>query len=277
VTAARTRREVGALLERHSLTPRKRLGQHFLVDPNIVARVVRLAGVKAGDRVLEIGAGTGTLTRALAEAGGAVRSYEVDRRLEPVLAEVLAGLEVDLRFEDAMDIDLAAALTPERWLMVSNLPYDVGTPLLLRLLREDDRIERFVVMVQLEVADRLAAGPGSRVYGLPSVVAGLHATVERAFTVPARVFLPAPHVESAVVVLVRRPLADRALTEGAVAVAAAAFGQRRKMLRSSLAVLFPDVTAVLVAAGVDPTSRAEMLRPADYLTIAAAGLPAAGR
>ena len=272
MSAAQTRREVAALLERHGLRPRRRLGQHFLVDPNVIDKLVRLAGVGPGDQVLEIGAGTGTLTRALAAAGAAVRSYEVDRRLEPLLTEVLAGLGVDLRFEDALAADVAVDLDGGPWFMVSNLPYDVGTPLLLRLLREALQIERFVVMVQREVADRLAAGPGTRVYGLPSVVAGLYASAERAFTVPPQVFLPAPHVESAVVVLDRRPVLDHALVEEAVRVAVAAFGRRRKMVRSSLSGLLADPVADLGAAGVDPTARAETLGPADYLRIAAGGL-----
>jgi 16S rRNA (adenine1518-N6/adenine1519-N6)-dimethyltransferase len=254
------------LLAAHGVRPRRALGQHFLVDPNLVRKVVAAAEVRPGDRVLEIGAGAGTLTRALAAAGARVLAYEVDPRLRPVLEEALEGVGgVEVRYADAATID-PAGLAGEEWAVVANLPYHVGTPLLLRLLREAPSVSRFVVMLQLEAVERLAAAPGSRVYGLPSVVAQLHGSVRIAFRVPAAVFLPPPKVESAVAVIRRREAHPRA--EQAVALAAAAFGQRRKMLRRSLAPVLADPAAALTATGLEATRRAEQLSPEDYLRLA---------
>lgn len=265
---AQSRVEIVALLDRHGLRPRKRLGQHFLADPNIVERIVRLAELTPDDRVLEVGAGTGTLTRALAATGATVVAYEVDVGLRPVLDETLTGCDVDLRFEDVTRVDLPVRLTGGPWTMVANLPYNVGTPLVLDLLRTAPRIERFVVMVQSEVGDRLAAGPGSKTYGLPSVVAQLHAKVRAGFRVPPQVFVPTPDVESLVVVLERRPASPG--VEAAIELAAAAFNQRRKMLRRSLVPVLVDPETVLESAGIDPTARAEELAPGDYLLLAEA-------
>jgi 16S rRNA (adenine1518-N6/adenine1519-N6)-dimethyltransferase len=265
------RREILDLLERHDRRPRKSLGQHFLADPNIVDRIVRLAECDRTSRVVEIGAGTGTLTRALGAVSGRVVAYEVDTSLEPLLDETLTGLDnVEVRFVDAMTVDFAADLTAEPWILVANLPYNVGTPLILDLLRSVPAIERFVVMVQREVADRLAADPGSRRYGLPSVSARLYATVQFGFTVPPQVFVPPPDVESAVIVLDRD--AAPAAAAQAEALARVAFGQRRKMLRRSLTGALTDPERALTAAGIDPTARAEELSVDDYLRLAEAVL-----
>lgn len=259
-------RAVSDLLERHGVAARKSLGQHFLADPNLVRKVVALAQVPPGSRVVEVGAGTGTLTRALAESGWRVRSYEVDVRLKPLLDEVLAGREdVEVRFTDALQA-LPDDLEDGPWTMVANLPYNVGTPLLLHILRYGNQVTRFVVMVQKEVADRLAAAPGTRSYGIPSVIAALHAEVKRAFTVPPRVFVPPPRVSSAVVTLQRRTAAPR--TERAIELAAAAFNQRRKMVRRSLSSVLEDATTTLAAAGIPGDARAERLAPSDYLRLA---------
>jgi 16S rRNA (adenine1518-N6/adenine1519-N6)-dimethyltransferase len=150
--------------------------------------------------------------------------------------------------------------------MVANLPYNIGTPLLLDVLRQVPKVTKMVVMVQVEVGRRLAALPGGKEYGLPSVVAQIHATTRLAFTVPPQVFVPAPRVGSAVVVLDRIPAGEHA--EAAIQLAAAGFGQRRKMLRRSLAAVVPDPDALLVAAGIDPEFRAEQLSPIDYLGLA---------
>jgi 16S rRNA (adenine1518-N6/adenine1519-N6)-dimethyltransferase len=266
---AQARSEVLALLERHALHPRKALGQHFLADPNITRKIVAVAGVRPGDRVLEIGAGTGTLTAALAAAGARVLAYEVDEHLRPLLEEVVGSHPgVELRFADAAAIDLSAELGEGPWQLVANLPYNVGTPIVLDLLRRAPAVARMTVMVQEEVAERLAASPGSRAYGLPSVVAQLHARVRIAFHVPPQVFVPAPRVGSAVAVLDR--VAPPALAEEAIALAAAAFGQRRKMLRRSLAGRLVDPVVVLVAAGIPATERAERLSPADFVRLAEA-------
>jgi 16S rRNA (adenine1518-N6/adenine1519-N6)-dimethyltransferase len=254
------------LLERHGVVPKKALGQHFLIDPNITRKIVAVAGVGPGDQVVEVGAGAGTLTRALAASGATVVAYEVDERLRPVLEEALAGSGVDLRFGDAARMDLPSALGGGSWVMVANLPYNVGTPLLLDLLRSGRAIDRFVVMLQREAVDRLAAHPGSKTYGLPSVTAQLHASVDVAFRVPSGVFLPKPDVESAVAVLERRDAGPHAAT--AIRLAATAFGQRRKMLRRSLRAALIDVEAQLGRAGLDPAARAEDLAPEDYLRLA---------
>ena len=259
------RREVVALLERYGLVPDQRLGQHYLVDPNLVKRIVRLAAVGPGDQVLEVGPGTGTLTAALASSGASVLAIEVDRRLEPLLTEVLQGATtVRLLFSDAMEADWDALLVGGRWHMVSNLPYNIGTPLLLDLLREIDQITRFVVMVQKEVADRLAAAPGSSQYGLPSVTAALKADVKVEFSVPPQVFVPPPKVGSAVVSLRRREVVGP--VDRAIGLAARAFGQRRKMLRRSLAGTVSD--SQLRTAGIDPTRRPEELAPLDFVHLA---------
>jgi len=254
------------LLAAHGVRPRRDLGQHFLADPNLVRKIVIAAEVWPGDRVLEIGAGAGTLTRGLAATGATVLAYEVDPRLRPVLEEALTGVaRVEVRYADAALID-PAEFTGEEWVMVANLPYHVGTPLLLRLLREAPAISRFVVMLQREAVERLAAAPGRRVYGLPSVVVQLHGRVRVAFRVPPAVFLPPPKVESAVAVIHRQPA--HPLTERAISLAAAAFGQRRKMLRRSLATALADPAAALAAAGLEATRRAEDLAPGDYLRLA---------
>ncbi|HEY6628536.1 MAG TPA: 16S rRNA (adenine(1518)-N(6)/adenine(1519)-N(6))-dimethyltransferase RsmA [Acidimicrobiia bacterium] len=263
---AQTRSEIVDLLERHGLTPTHHLGQNFLADSNITRKIVDLAGLHPGDRVVEVGAGTGTLTRALAATGSQVVAYEVDSKLAPVLEEVTAGLDVELRFADVMDVDLGGALGPGRWVMVANLPYNVGTPLVLDALRSVPDIVRFVVMVQREVAERFAASPGGKEYGLPSVICGIYAPARVAFRVPPQVFYPAPSVESAVVIMDRVPAPPDA--DRAVELAGAGFNQRRKMLRRSLDQMFEDPTASIRAAGLDPTARAEDLAPADYLRLA---------
>ncbi len=265
---AQGRGEIRRLLAAHGLRPRKRLGQHFLADPNVVDRIVRTAAIGSEDQVVEIGAGTGTLTRALAATGARVVAYEIDEGLRPVLESVLEGTDVELRIADAVRVDLAHALGPGEWTMVANLPYGVGTTLLLDALQHAPRIVRFVVMVQREVAERLASAPGSRTYGLATVVAALHGTVDYAFTVAPTVFVPPPEVESAVIV-VDRIAADPAAAE-ACRIAAAAFNQRRKMIRGSLRAVFEDPVAVLDAAGIEPTVRAEDLAPSDYLELARA-------
>ncbi len=262
------RAEVSGLLARHGLRPRRALGQHFLADPNVVRKVVRLAAVRPGDRVVEVGAGTGTLTRALAAAGALVVAYEVDRKLEPLLAEVLEGAaDVAVRYEDVMKADLAAELEGEPWTMVANLPYHVGTPLVLDTLRTVPKVVRYVVMVQREVADRFGARPGSKSYGLPSVVVGLYGRLRPGFPVGPAVFVPPPAVESAVIVIERRQEIPAAAGR-AVELAAAAFGQRRKTVRNSLARVIADPERALAAAGIDPAARADHLTPEDFLWLA---------
>jgi len=263
---AQGRSEIKALLEAHGLRPRRSLGQNFLADPNLVDRIVRTAGIGPGDRVIEIGAGTGTLTTALAAAGASVVAYEVDHKLIPILEEVLAGTGVELRCIDATKADLAADLGYGPWTMVANLPYNVGTPLVLDVLRNVPAVHRLIVMVQREVADRFAAGPGSRAYGVPSVVVSLHTHTEIAFTVPPSVFYPAPEVDSAVLFMER--IAPSPRSEAAIDLAGIVFRQRRKMLRRSLSDICDDAAAILHEAGIDATARPEDLEPASFLRLA---------
>lgn len=266
---AQNRREIRALLDRHGLAPRKHLGQHFLADPNIVDKIVRTAGVGSGDRVVEIGPGTGTLTAALGASGATVVAYEVDEGLAPVLAETVGHLpSVEVRFADAATVDFGADLDGGPWALVANLPYNVGTPIVLDVLRHVPAIDRIVVMVQAEVADRFAADPGSRSYGLPSLVVGMHADVTARFDVPAQVFVPPPNVGSTVIGLRRRAAPPDA--ERAIELAAIGFSQRRKMLRSTLRSVVDDAGGLLAAAGIDETARPEQLTPADWLVIAGA-------
>jgi 16S rRNA (adenine1518-N6/adenine1519-N6)-dimethyltransferase len=263
---ALTRTQMVELLERHGIKPSKRFGQHFLVDPNIVERIVRLVETKPPAHVLEIGAGVGVLTIALADAGFRVTAYEVDDRLAPALEEVIHGrADVRVVYADATkSMRALQAAAPDA--LVANLPYNVGTGMLLDVLREVPSVGESVVMVQKEVADRLAAAPGSRVYGVPSVAAQIFCDVSSEFTVPDQVFHPRPNVGSAVVRLQRHspPGADH---DRAIQLAALAFSQRRKMLRSSLKTV-RHTERLLEAAGLDPASRAEDLAPDDYLRLA---------
>lgn len=254
-----------ALLARHGVRLRSSLGQHFLTEPNTVRRIVEIAGVGPKSQVVEIGAGAGTLTRALVDTGATVIAYEIDGALRPVLAEVV-GEGAEIRFEDAADVDFDAALPPGEWSLVANLPYNVGTPIVLGLLRSVPRVVRFVVMLQREAVERLAAPPGSKTYGLPSVIVALNGSVRIALRVAPHLFVPAPKVESAVAVI-DRTSADPA-AERAIEIAAGAFGQRRKMVRTSLRGVIADPDEALAAAGIDPAARAEDLSPTDYLRLA---------
>jgi len=262
------RDEIRRLLVDHDHRPRKAYGQNFLADRDTVARIVETAGVTAETSVVEVGAGTGAMTVALAAKARTVVAYEVDHALEALLAEAVGPYpNVEIRFADVTRIRLQDALSAGPWTMVSNLPYNVGTGIVLDALQEAPKVERFVVMVQKEVADRLVATPGSKTYGIPSVIAALHGNSRIAFSVPPHFFEPAPRVESAVVVIERVESPDMA--PRAIELASAAFGQRRKMLRRSLAGVVSD-PSVLVAAGVDPELRPEALDALDFVRIAEA-------
>lgn len=265
-----TRHQVAELMKRHGVHPSKALGQHFVVDPNTVRRIARLAAVGPGDRVVEIGAGLGSLTLALAETGATVTAVELDRRLVPVLAEVVAGTGVRVVAGDAMALDWDGVLGGVGgWVLVANLPYNLATPLVLMLLEDVPAVARMLVMVQREVAERFAARPGERAYGAVTVKVAYWATAEIVGRVPPAVFVPRPNVESALVRIVRRDEpatpADRARLFSLVA---AGFAQRRKMLRRSLAGLVDE--AAFAAAGVAPTARAEDLSVEDWGRLAAA-------
>ncbi len=254
------RREARELLERNGLSPNRSLGQHFVVDPNTVRRIARMAAVGSGDRVIEVGAGLGALSLALAETGAAVTAIEIDRGLLPVLRRLVEPAGVTVIEGDAMALDWNALLGAGPWVLVANLPYNVATPLLADLLRNVASITRMLVMVQREAGERLVARPGDAGYGGVSVRVAYWAEAAVVGRVPASVFLPRPDVESVLVELRRRaePGAGRDVDrERLFALIAAGFGQRRKMLRRSLAGLV-DAEA-FVDADVRPEARAEEL------------------
>jgi 16S rRNA (adenine1518-N6/adenine1519-N6)-dimethyltransferase len=270
--------DVRRLLAAHDLRPSRALGQNFLADPNTARRIVRLAGVGPGDRVLEVGPGVGSLTVALAEAvspGGEILALELDRHLLPVLGEVVDGLpQVRIAQGDALTVDYDALLGDARaWSMVSNLPYNVATPLMARLLDEVPRLETLSVMVQKEVAGRLAAPPGTPACGAISVKVAYHATATIVGVVPPTVFVPRPKVDSAIVRFERRPAPSVEVPspEGLFALARAGFSQRRKTLRQALRPLLgARVEEVLTAADIASTSRAERLTLDQWAALARA-------
>ncbi len=264
-----TRTEARGLLDRFGIRPKRSLGQNFVVEPNTVRRIAELAGVGLGDRVVEVGPGLGALTLALLETGAEVTAVEIDDVLVDVLEEV-AGDHGSLRIvhADAMGVDWESLLGAGPWTLVANLPYNVSVPLVCDLLDDVPAIVRLVVMVQLEVADRMVASPGDDAYGLPSVKVAYHAEARKVGRVPPSVFLPRPRVDSALVDIVRRPeplvAADPDVLFHLVR---AGFAHRRKMLRGALRGIVDE--AGLVAAGVDPTLRAEDLDLAQWAAIAA--------
>ena len=257
-----TSRQISDLLTTHGLRPSRALGQNFVTDPNTVRRIVRLAEVSAGERVLEIGPGLGSLTLALAEIGVKVTAVEVDERLIPPLQAVLGSADVRVVQADAMKVDWAELLGPESgWVMVANLPYNIATPLIADLLDGVPTIGRMVVMVQREVGERLVALPGHADYGGVSVKVAYWAEAAIVGQVPATVFVPRPKVESVLVSIRRRavPAVDpeEVKPELLFGLVKAGFGKRRKMLRRSLAGLVPD--GAFATAEVNPESRAENL------------------
>ena len=269
-----SRPRIHELLQDGALAPRRDLGQNFVADPNTLRRIARLADVGAGDRVVEIGAGLGSLTLALAETGAEVLAVEVDRGIAPVLRRVVADEpRVTVLETDAMAAHWPSILSDhDRWTLVANLPYNVATPLVCDLLDDVPAITSMLVMVQREVAERFAARPGSKQYGAVSVKIAYWATASVVATVPASVFVPRPKVESALVRIDRRvpPVID---PEDLFLLVRTAFGQRRKMVRRSLAALVTGHQFEL--AGVSPQSRTEDLGLDEWCRLA--GVVAAER
>jgi len=255
-------------LAAHGLMAKKALGQHFLLDLNLTRKIVRLADLPAGPRVIEVGPGPGGLTRALLEAGARVTAVEKDSRFGPLLEALAAASEsLTLVFDDALVVDEAALAGGAPAHLVSNLPYNVGTPLLIKWLTGPWRPASMTLMFQKEVADRIVAPAGSAAYGRLSVIAQATAVATLVMDVPARAFTPPPKVDSAVVRLVPRPDAPNAERLLALQrVTAAAFGQRRKMLRSSLRTLGGE--ALATRAGLDPQVRAETIPMDGFLALA---------
>lgn len=254
-----TRTQINEILHAHGIEPHRGLGQNFVADPNTVRRIARLAGVGPGDRVVEIGPGLGSLTLALSDTGADVVAVEADIRLLPVLADVLADRDVTVIHGDALELDWGPVLaTGGIWKLVANLPYNVAATVVLHLLDEVPAIDSMLVMVQREVGERLAAGPGSKVYGIPSVKLSYWATATVVSRVSASVFIPQPRVESVLVSVQRRPSpATPADPVRLFSLVRAAFGQRRKMLRRSLVGIVD--TETFAAAGIDPSQRPEEL------------------
>ncbi len=261
------------VIRRHDLAARKSLGQNFLLDLNLTARIARAAAPLEHANVIEIGPGPGGLTRALLLEGARhVTAVERDPRCVAALGELVAAFPGRLSIVegDALAVDVAALAPPPRKI-VANLPYNIATPLLLGWLRAAEAFESLTLMFQKEVALRLAAAPRSRAYGRLSVMAQWRAEVRRLFDIPPRAFVPPPKVTSSVVQLVPRaaPLAPCRF-DALERVLAAGFGQRRKMLRQSLKPLGGDVDALLAAAGAEPTARAEELSVAQFCALARA-------
>ncbi|WP_374570144.1 16S rRNA (adenine(1518)-N(6)/adenine(1519)-N(6))-dimethyltransferase RsmA [Phenylobacterium sp.] len=260
-------------LEAHGLLAKKSLGQHFLLDLNITRKIARLSGVGPDDLVIEVGPGPGGLTRALLEAGVQVIAVEKDPRFLPLLQELseAAGGRLRVELADAMEVDEADLTGGRPAAVVSNLPYNVGTPLLVKWLTGPFTPTSMTLMFQKEVAQRIVAPPGASAYGRLAVLAQAAARCELVMDAPARAFTPPPKVDSAVVRLVPRddrPPAE--LMDALQTLTQAAFGQRRKMLRSSLKALGGE--ALCAGAGIDAARRAETLSVAEFLTLAQARL-----
>jgi 16S rRNA (adenine1518-N6/adenine1519-N6)-dimethyltransferase len=258
-------------LEAQGLWANKALGQHFLLDLNITRRIARAAGDIAGKPVIEVGPGPGGLTRALLEAGAnPLVAIEKDARFLPLLEPLVtwSGGRLHLVHADALAVD-ESQLTNGRAHIVSNLPYNVGTPLLVKWLKAGPWRGPMTLMFQKEVAERIVAKPGDDAYGRLAVLVQARCAARLLFKVPARAFTPPPQIDSAIVQLtdLDTPHPDLAALER---VSAAAFGQRRKMLRSALKSLTPDPETLLATAGVAPTARAEEIDQAGFRRLAEA-------
>jgi 16S rRNA (adenine1518-N6/adenine1519-N6)-dimethyltransferase len=291
--------EIRALAAKLGISPAKSMGQNFVHDPNTVRRIVRAAALDPDDVVVEVGPGLGSLTLALLPAARHVHAVEIDPRLAAALPETVAqhagpaGLaRLTVHQQDALKITAEALADPAPTALVANLPYNVAVPVVLHLLAELPTLRHGLVMVQQEVADRLTAGPGSKIYGVPSVKLAWYATSRQAGRVPASVFWPVPNVESGLVAFTRHAvpptLPDQAAPAGQTVesnrvampdreavfrLVDAAFAQRRKTLRAALAGWAggPDrAQEIIVAAGVDPGARGESLTMEQFATIAAA-------
>lgn len=270
--------EIRTLADALGIRPTKRLGQNFVIDANVCRKIVRVAGVEKDDVVLEIGPGLGSLTIVLLQEAREVVAVEIDsalaRALERTMTDRLpeAGKRLTVLNADAMRIETLGGKSPT--VLVANLPYNISVPVLLHLLERFGSLRSGLVMVQAEVAERLAARPGEKAYGIPSVKAAWWAKLERAGSVSRSVFWPVPNVDSGLVAFTRRDPPDCSVSRQEVfAVIDAAFSTRRKMLRSALANWAGSSTqseAVLITAGVAPTVRGEELALSDFVAIASA-------
>ncbi|MGW4483040.1 16S rRNA (adenine(1518)-N(6)/adenine(1519)-N(6))-dimethyltransferase RsmA [Amycolatopsis sp. NPDC004368] len=270
--------EIRGLAEELDVRPTKKLGQNFVHDPNTVRRIVELAGVKPGDVVLEVGPGLGSLTLGLLDAGARVVAVEIDpklaARLPRTAADRAAAVADQLTVVGADALRVTAADLPEAPVsLVANLPYNVAVPVVLHLLAELPSLARGLVMVQTEVADRMAAGPGSRIYGVPSVKLAWYGPARKVGAVPRSVFWPVPNVDSSLVAFERGTPREGVDRQRLFEVVDAAFSQRRKTLRAALAGWAGSADRageLLVAAGIDPKTRGEQLDVHDFVRLAQA-------
>lgn len=272
MSEALTATRIRGLLAGHGIMPSKALGQHFLADPNTAGRIVRLAGVAPGDRVLEIGPGVGSLTVELVDAGAEVVALELDRHLLPVLRDAL-GPASSVRIEqgDALAVDLESLAAPGPTQVVANLPYNVAAGVVVRLLEAAPAVDRMLVMVQAEVGERLAARPGTRECGAVSAVVAWHAEASVAGRVARTVFFPPPNVDSVLLRLRRLESPPVAVGDPTAMfdLVRAGFAQRRKTLGRALRPLLGDrAPDVLRAAGIDPRERAERLGLEQWASLA---------
>ncbi|MEV6629693.1 16S rRNA (adenine(1518)-N(6)/adenine(1519)-N(6))-dimethyltransferase RsmA [Actinoplanes sp. NPDC051470] len=272
--------EIRELAARLGVAPTKKLGQNFVHDPNTVRRIVAAAGLRPDDVVIEVGPGLGSLTLGLVGAAAHVHAVEIDPVLAAALPETVSSERLTVHPRDALRVR-AAEFDPPPTMLVANLPYNVAVPVVLSLLAELPTLRGGLVMVQKEVADRLVAGPGSKVYGVPSVKLAWYAEARAAGRVPPAVFWPVPNVDSGLVAFTKRdsPAAEPGRDLPAVerkkvfAVVDAAFAQRRKTLRAALAGWAGSpvrAEEVLVKAGINPQARGESLSVGEFTAIAAA-------
>jgi 16S rRNA (adenine1518-N6/adenine1519-N6)-dimethyltransferase len=265
--------EIRAIADELELHPRKSLGQNFVIDSNVCQKIARLARVEIGDKVVEIGPGIGSLTLALLERGATVVAIEVDPRLAKKLPNTLTnhgGEKFKVLTDDALTVK---SLPISANKLVANLPYNISVPVLLHFLESFPEIRSGIVMVQSEVAERLAAKPGNKDYGAPSAKAAWWAKVELSDSVSRKVFWPVPNVDSSLVAFHRVEPIDRdeTLRKRTFRIIDLAFGKRRKMLRASLSELFGNsktTEAALESIGIDPTLRGESLSISDFFAIA---------
>ncbi len=266
--------EIRELAARLGVAPTKKLGQNFLHDPNTIRRIVAAAGLTADDVALEVGPGLGSLTLGLAGAVRHVHAVEIDVKLAAALPETVRAPHLTVHQADALRVR-GDVFDPAPTMLVANLPYNVAVPVVLHLLAELPSLRGGLVMVQKEVADRLVAGPGSKVYGVPSVKLAWYAAARPAGKVPPAVFWPVPNVDSGLVAFSRHDPPPGVPREAVFAVVDAAFAQRRKTLRAALAGWAggPDrAERALLAAGISPQARGEQLTVAEFAAIAGAAM-----
>ena len=269
------------IIQKYNFAFQKRFGQNFLIDGHVIEKIIRAAEITKDDVVLEIGPGIGTMTQYLAEAAGEVFAVEIDKNLLPILAETLAEYDnVTVVNEDILKVDIAALTGGRPVKVVANLPYYITTPIIMGLFENHIPATSITVMVQKEVADRLAATPGNKIYGTPSVKLAWYGTAERVGTIGRNVFWPAPNVDSALVKFTRYQADDPAAPgtanstddgtqrELVFRLIDAAFGQRRKTLHAALKTIAPSEAFSI--AGIDPTRRGETLTIAEFTALAKA-------